>query len=176
MNFANKRNQIILKVTLIRPVHMLLREPLVAFISLYTAFTFAVLFAFFAAIPYAFAKEYGFTTHENGLAFVAVGVGVCLSVVSSIAFDKLVYAKLHRRAVAQGRRQARPEHRLYSAMAGSFGVPVGLFWFGWTARRGVHWIVPVVGTVPFAWGNLSIFVSACSLPACALGFGSLTVL
>jgi len=139
---------------------MLLHEPLVAFISLYTAFTFAVLFSFFAAIPYAFTKEYGFKTYQNGLVFIGVGVGVCISCITNIVIDRLIYAKLHREAVAAGRRQAHPEHRLYSAMAGSFGVPVGLFWFGWTARHGVHWIVPIIGTVPFAWGMMSIFVSA----------------
>lgn len=51
-----------------------------------------------------------------------------------------------------------PEYPLYAAMLGSFGLPVGLFWFAWSARGGVHWIVPVIGAVPFAWGNLSVFI------------------
>jgi hypothetical protein len=45
-------------------------------------------------------------------------------------------------------------------MIGSFGVPIGLFWFGWSACAATHWIVPIIALVPFAWGNLSIFVSA----------------
>lgn len=138
---------------------MLLFEPLVGFISLYTAFTFAVLFVFFAAIPYTFTKVYHFSTYQNGLVFVAVGVGVCIAVITTIFCDRVIYMRLHRKAISEGRRQAHPEHRLYSAMIGSLGVPIGLFWFGWTAREGVHWIVPIIGTVPFAWGNLSIFVS-----------------
>lgn len=137
---------------------MLLFEPLVGFISLYTAFTFAVLFAFFAAVPYTFTKIYHFGTYQNGLVFIAVGAGVCLSVVTNIVCDRVIYMRLHRTAINDGRRQVHPEHRLYSAMIGSFGVPIGLFWFGWTAREGVHWVVPAIGTVPFAWGNMSIFV------------------
>jgi hypothetical protein len=37
---------------------------------------------------------------------------------------------------------------------------VGLFWFAWTARHDVHWISPVLAAIPFAWGNLCIFISA----------------
>lgn len=44
-------------------------------------------------------------------------------------------------------------------MIGSLGLPIGLFWFAWTAKREVHWISPVLAAVPFAWGNLCIFVS-----------------
>jgi hypothetical protein len=44
-------------------------------------------------------------------------------------------------------------------MIGCFGIPIGLFWFAWTADRGVHWIVPTLAAVPFAWGNLCLFVS-----------------
>lgn len=45
-------------------------------------------------------------------------------------------------------------------MMGSFGIPVGLFWFAWTSRADVHWISPVLATVPFAWGNICVFTSA----------------
>jgi hypothetical protein len=45
-------------------------------------------------------------------------------------------------------------------MIGSWGIPVGLFWMAWTADKGVHWIVPVLATVPFAWGNICLFMSS----------------
>jgi hypothetical protein len=35
-----------------------------------------------------------------------------------------------------------------------------LQWFAWTAKRDVSWASPVVAAIPFAWGNLSIFLSA----------------
>ncbi|EKG14382.1 Major facilitator superfamily, partial [Macrophomina phaseolina MS6] len=49
----------LLTVTLLRPVHMLFTEPIVTCISLYVAFAFAVLFAFFAAFPIVFGGVYG---------------------------------------------------------------------------------------------------------------------
>jgi hypothetical protein len=74
-----------------------------------------------------------------------------------------MYQAAHRKAVAKGHTNARPEHRLYNAMIGSIGIPVGLFWFAWCADKGVHWAVLCVSAVPFAWGNLSLFVSSNSI-------------
>jgi hypothetical protein len=45
-------------------------------------------------------------------------------------------------------------------MAGAFALPVGLFWFAWSARPSVHWIVPIISAVPFAWGNVNVFITA----------------
>jgi len=152
-----------LTVTLLRPLHMLFFEPIVGFMSLYTAFLFALLYTFFAAFPLVFGGVYHFSISQSGLTFLAIGIGVTISVPTNIIADRLLYMREFRAARKAGKLHAAPEHRLYSAMVGSLGVPVGLFWFGWTARQGVHWIVPVIGTVPFAWGNLCIFVSRCIL-------------
>lgn len=49
----------LLTVTLLRPIHMLMVEPVVAWVSLYVAFVFAVLFSFFEAFPIVFGGIYG---------------------------------------------------------------------------------------------------------------------
>jgi hypothetical protein len=73
--------------------------------------------------------------------------------------DRYLYQPHVKLSHAEGRKGVvPPEYRLYPAMMGSFGLPVGLFWFAWTARGDVSWASPVVSAVPFAWGNLSIFI------------------
>lgn len=114
-----------LTVTLIRPVHMLVAEPIVFFLSLYNSFTFSVLFGYFAAYPYAFSTVYNFNQWQTGLAFLGVFVGVILAVAITIVIDRKVYMKKWREAMENGKIAAAPEHRLYSAMLGSFGVVVG---------------------------------------------------
>jgi Major Facilitator Superfamily len=148
----------LLTVTLVRPVHMLLFEPIVMFLSLYSAFTFGVLFATLPAFPIVFHGVYGFDLGHTGLSFLSLAIGYFLAVPTAVACDTWFYQKRHRHAVKQGKTVIAPEHRLYSAMIGGFGVTIGLFWFGWSARSDVHWIVPMIGMVPFAWGNLCIFV------------------
>ncbi|KAF2020118.1 MFS general substrate transporter [Aaosphaeria arxii CBS 175.79] len=150
----------ILLQNLVKPMRMLLIEPVVLFFSLYTAFAFGILFLLFAAIPYTFQRPpYNFTTSQSGLVFIAVGVGVVLASVTNLFIDKYIYQKIHRRTVAEGKSHVPPEHRLYSSMIGSVGIPIGLFWFAWTADKGYHWAIPVVATIPFAWGNLCLFIS-----------------
>ncbi|PQE05229.1 major facilitator superfamily transporter protein [Rutstroemia sp. NJR-2017a BBW] len=151
----------LLTVTLFRPIHMLFTEPIVAFLSLYVAFNFSVLFSFFAAFPYTFKKVYGFDTEQSGLVFLAIGVGCAFAIVTVVACDEWLYQPLVKKSHEEGRAGVvAPEFRLYPALMGSFGLPVGLFWFAWSAGEGAHWSVPVVGSVFFAWGNLSVFIAS----------------
>ena len=149
-----------LTITLIRPLHMIFTEPIVGFFSLYIAFNFSVLFAFFAAFPIVFQGVYGMSRGESGLPWLAVLIGCCLSVITVIIVDRLYYRKKHIVSLAQGMKGfVEPEHRLIACMLGSLGLPVGLFWFAWTARSDIHWIIPTLASIPFAWGNLCVFVS-----------------
>jgi hypothetical protein len=134
---------------------------------MYTSFAFGVLFLLFAAIPYIFQRPpYYFTISQAGLAFISVGVGVILGVTTCILVDRTFYQKQHRRAVAKGIPFVAPEHRLYSAMIGSSGIVIGLFWFGWCAGTEQHWAACLAGAIPFAWGNICLFVSCVSWYAC----------
>lgn len=151
----------LMTVTLIRPLHMLLTEPIVAFLSLYVAFNFSILFGFFAAFPYVFSSVYGFDTEQSGLVFLAIGIGCCFAVPTVLICDRYIYQPRVQASRSAGNNGVvPPEYRLFPAMVGSFGLPIALFWFAWTAKRSISWASPVVSAVPFAWGNLSIFISA----------------
>lgn len=39
-------------------------------------------------------------------------------------------------------------------------IPVGEIWFAWTCTSGVHWIVPILGGIPFGAGNAGVFIYA----------------
>ena len=45
------------------------------------------------------------------------------------------------------------------AVVGALLVPICLFWFGWTSRSSVHWIVPIIGSSLFSIAVLLLFVS-----------------
>ncbi|KAJ5781259.1 hypothetical protein N7457_006419 [Penicillium paradoxum] len=143
-------------ISLLRPVHMLLTEPIVIFICLYVACEFATLFSFFAAIPLIFQGIYHFHVEHSGLVFLTIVVGCLLGTVTVIICNFLLY--LPKVAKHPGG-QVPPEHRLYPAMIGSIGLPIGLFWFAWTAKAEISWASPVVAITVFSWGNLCVFVS-----------------
>ena len=146
-------------ITLFRPVTMLMTEPIVLLYSIYNAFTFSVLFAFFEAYPIVFMGKYHFKIWEYGLTFLSIGLGVVLGAIAAVVLDLVVYQKM----VAKGGDRIKnkgPEQRLYIGMIGDLCLPIGLIWFAFTAKPSVHWIVPVLAGIPFAFGNVTVFISA----------------
>ncbi|KAF7595576.1 hypothetical protein BBP40_005611 [Aspergillus hancockii] len=143
-------------VTLTRPLYMLVREPIVGLCSLYTGFNFAVLFCFLASFPLVFQTTYGFSPGQSGLVFIGIAVGCIVGAILCIIVDHVVTKK------AQATRPGvpmEPEQRLWGAMLGSLVMPGALFWFAWTARPGVHWIVSIIASGFFGCANILIFVS-----------------
>lgn len=53
--------------------------------------------------------------------------------------------------------EIKPEIRLQPAMIGSFFVPICLFWFGWSSRSDIHWIVPIIGSSMFGIAAFLLF-------------------
>lgn len=138
-------------VTLTRPLCMLVVELIVSLCSLYTAFNFAVLFTFLASFPLIYQTTYGFTSGQSGLVFLSIAVGCIAGAIVSIIVDQYAQAK-------QSGASAEPEKRLWGAMLGSFAMPAALFWFAWTARSDVHWMVSIVAAGVFGCSNIMIFV------------------
>jgi hypothetical protein len=116
--------KMLLTITLFRPIRMLMSEPIVLLYSIYNAFTFSVLFAFFEAYPIVFMGKYGFSISQYGLTFLGIGAGVILGAIGAVLLDLLVYQKIMRkggeRAIQRG-----PEQRLYIGMIGDLCLPTG---------------------------------------------------
>jgi multidrug resistance protein len=156
-------------VTILRPMRMLFTEPIVVSFSLYTAFNFSVLFAFFVAFPIVFQSPYPeiqvyhFNAGEGGLVFLGLGLGVISATIIFTIMDRMIYRRKTLAMRANGDfSHLPPEERLYPAMIGAFLLPIGLFWFAWSAKPSVHWISPVLATIPFGVGSVLVF-SSCLL-------------
>ena len=114
----------LLHVTLFRPFKMIFTEPIVQVLTFYNAFTFSVLFTFFAAYPYVFGKVYGFNIWQSGLTFLGIGVGVVLAGITGVLVDRYMYQPRYRQALLEGKPGLPPEYMLYSSMLGTFAIPV----------------------------------------------------
>jgi len=150
--------KLFLTKTVLRPLHMMTTEPIVAAFDIYVAFNFGLLNAFFAAFPWVFARQYGFGLGAIGLTYLGqaggsiVGWVIMLYVYSQYWTKETAKAKLEDTAAKMA-----PEKRLVFAKLASPMLPIGLFWFAWTARPEVHWISPVIAEGFFSCGNLLIF-------------------
>lgn len=148
--------KMIFTITLARPTVMLVKEPIVQAVALYSSFAFAVLFGFFEAYPFVFQREYQMSLGETGLCFLGIALGLCLGCLLYLVQDRIFYVPAHKKH--NGSPPA--EIRLIPAMIGSGLMPVGLFWFAWTAKKEIPWIVPCLAGIPFGAGLVLVFLSA----------------
>lgn len=140
-------------LSIVRPSKMLVLSPIVFLMSLYVAIVYAYLYILFTTVTFVFESQYGFKKDLVGLSFIGLGAGQFLG-----QFAYTWYAnKTYRQHVEAG--DFRPEHRLESMIPGSFMIPIGLFWYGWSVQANVHWICPIMAMSVFGGGLLVIFVS-----------------
>ena len=76
--------------------------------------------------------------------------GFCFTLLSNKVYDRLT--------AANGGKPL-PEYRLPTLFVTAWFLPISLFWYGWSAQAHIHWIMPVIGTMWFGIGIVSIFVA-----------------
>ncbi|KAJ5550456.1 Major facilitator superfamily domain general substrate transporter [Penicillium sp. DV-2018c] len=140
-----------IQISLYRPFHMLLTEPVVFFFSLWVSFSWAVLYLQFSSIPLVFRTNHNFTIEQTGAVFTAMCVGVILITIISIYQERI--------AMRLGKHTTAAEGRLYFVCVESVLLPIGLFWFGWTSFPSVPWIVPAMAVGCATMGIFSIYLA-----------------
>ena len=142
------------EVAMTRPWKLLFLEPIVLLLSVYMAIIYGTLYMMFAAFPIVYQQDRGWSPGIGGLAFIGVAVGMMIAVVYSL-WDNKRYERIEKK---HGGR-APPEARLPPSILGSIFLPVGLFWFAWTNYPSIHWSVSIIGTAPFGFGMVLVFLS-----------------
>ncbi|KAL1877286.1 hypothetical protein Plec18167_004975 [Paecilomyces lecythidis] len=131
----------------------LLCSPIVFLMSANSAICYGYLFLLFTTFTIVFEEQYGFSGGIAGLTYLGVGVGLLVGVVILRLLSDKIVTHLSRGG------EMKPEYRLPIMIFFSPLLPVGLFWYGWSAQAHTHWIVPIIGTAVLATGLFSIFVS-----------------
>jgi MFS family permease len=131
---------------------MLVKSPIVFILALDMSIIYSYLYFLFTTFTFVFEDQYGFNAGEAGLAYLGLGVGFVIGQFGVGGFSD-AYTK---KKSAQG--GMKPEYRLPPLMVGAFLIPIGLFWYGWTANKDVHWIVPIIGTGFIGVGTMCAFL------------------
>lgn len=141
--------------SIVRPIKMLFLSPIIFLMSLYAATIYGYLYLMFMTFPRVFQGQYGFSNVSVGLTYLGAGIGcfIGLALCGAVS-DRLVVTLTKRNGGT-----AKPEYRLPTMFLGALIVPIGLFLYGWTADKEVHWIVPIIGTGFFGAGMFGVFVS-----------------
>jgi multidrug resistance protein len=141
-------------LNLSRPVILLTRSFICFILSLYMAFIFGIYYLMFATFARFFNETYGFGPGLSGLTYLGLGVGFIMATFFGARFADQMYATL----AAKNGGKGKPEMRIPALIFGSFFVPVGVLWYGWSAQAKTHWIMPIIGTTFFGFGLMTTFL------------------
>jgi hypothetical protein len=140
--------------SIVRPTKMLFLSPIVFLLSLYVAVIYGYLYLLFTTMTTVFEDNYGFSQGSVGLAYLGIGVG---SLIGLFALG-LVSDRLQHYLTKKNGGVSKPEYRLPPMIFGAWFIPLALFWYGWTAEKHDHWILPILGTACLGIGMLIAFV------------------
>lgn len=151
-NIPHVRPKVQYSVILTRPWIMLCTEPILFLLSFWMAFVFGILYLDFTAYPIVFEQMRGWSAGISGLSFLGIGIGMGTATAFSPLLDNL-----HARFVDK-LGGPKPEARLPHLIFLAWLVPLGLFWFAWTANPPTPWIVSIIAGIPFGIGALTLFL------------------
>ena len=127
---------------IVRPTKMLIFSPIVFLLSLYMAVVYGYLYLLFTTITALYEQVYHFTEGTAGLSYLGIGVGMFFGLAGfGTTSDRLVAYQMKKYNTAR-----KPEYRLPVMMVGAALVPIGLFWYGWSAQERIHYIMPIIGS------------------------------
>jgi len=139
---------------LVRPFALNFQEPIVFVLNVYIGLIYALLYIWFESFPIVFIGIYHWREQLIGLSFLGLFVGSFIVIPPFFAYLYYVQEPKY-----NDKGELKPEERMPVAIVGALLVPICLFWFGWTSREGVHWIVPIIGSSLFSVAALLLFVS-----------------
>lgn len=109
----------------------------------------------------------------TGLAFIGIGVGTMIAIVTEPLARKLI--NKHKKDPETGR--VTPEAQVSIVCIASILCPLGQLWFAWTSVPvTIHWIWPILAGVPFGAGNCLVFIYASNYLTYSYGIYSASAL
>jgi MFS family permease len=155
-----------------RPMRMLGSQFIIQLVALYMAYVsipsdhneiislthsqiFGLFYLILTSFPSVWEDIYKEKLQLAGLNYLSLGIGYLLGALVNGRLNDKIY--LHLKTKNGG--NARPEFRVPLMIIGSILMPLGLFWYGWTARSSINWVVPNIGIGIFACG--SVFCLQC---------------
>ncbi|KAH8821089.1 MFS multidrug transporter-like protein [Xylogone sp. PMI_703] len=154
----------VIKQCVIGPLYVIgyLRFPPILITVYLASVTFGTLYVLNISIQQTFSESpYNFSVIIVGLLYIPNSLGY---IVSSIYGGKWNDSIMAREAKAAGRYDASgkltylPEDRMReNAWIAAVVYPGALLWYGWTAQKGVMWLVPMIANFFFGLGSMIIF-------------------
>ncbi|ESK91477.1 hypothetical protein Moror_2609 [Moniliophthora roreri MCA 2997] len=134
-------------VSCYKPFELIFYDRMVLLLNTWTALILGILYLTFQAFPIIFQQNHGFSMQQTGMTFLGIGLGMILAMPTQGYFNRFVNAT------------KTPESHLHKAEFGGILIPLGLWILAFTTYPHVHWIVPIIASIPFGAGIYLVFTS-----------------
>ncbi|KAJ5991181.1 hypothetical protein N7522_011388 [Penicillium canescens] len=135
----------IARTSLIRPITMIMTEPVLDLMCMYIVLIYAMLYAFFFAYPVIFGKLYNYNDGQIGLMFIPILIGAAFALVVTPLIENQ-FKKIC------SVRSPMPEDRLIAALIGAPFIPIAFFLLGATSFKHIIWVGPASSGIAFGFG------------------------
>ena len=137
------------QLALARPFILLGTQPILQVLALYIAYIFGLVYLALTTFPILWTDHYHQSISIAGLNYLSLAIGYIIGTQCCTRLIDMVYKRLKD---GRGKGIGKPEFRLPLLLPGALLIPIGLLWYGWSAQKHLHWIMPNIGAVIFAIG------------------------
>lgn len=138
-----------MKTDLLRPLHILVHRPVIWLISLEGTLSFGVYCIMLSSYATLWIDKYHQSKLISSVHYISIALGSTLAgQIGSRVLDRM-----YRAMSARNGGKGVPEYRIPYLVPGIVLMPVGLFWYGWSAEHELHWIMVDIGAVVFTLGS-----------------------
>ena len=134
---GSKRSALsVLSKALSRPVRLLAFHPIIQINAVLSGLSYGLLYIVLATFASVWTDQYHESIEISGLHYIACALGEIIG--AQLGGPLMDF--LYRRKTARGR-EAKPEDRIMMTFPFQAGVPLCLFFYGWSAQRQLPWAV-----------------------------------
>ncbi|PRT56898.1 hypothetical protein B9G98_04518 [Wickerhamiella sorbophila] len=137
------------------PIKFLTADPILAVVSIYQGFLFALLYLTMEGIPLTFLR-YGW----NGPLTAICSLSMFIGMVIASAVQIFITNPQYRRYAKEIDVPESPPLRLWTMLPGAIVLPISLFWWFWTGFYLVHWICPTIAMAFTGFGLVTAYAPA----------------
>ncbi|KAH6870425.1 major facilitator superfamily domain-containing protein [Alternaria rosae] len=137
---------------LLRPIRIFITRPITWLISLTATLSFAVYTLMLATYASLWIDKYGQSELVSSLHYLSIATGSTLCGQLGGRIMDWSYRKQAKRTGGKGV----PEFRIPYMVPGMIIMPAGLFWYGWSAERTLHWVIVDFGVAIFTLGSFIV--------------------
>jgi MFS family permease len=137
-----------LSANLGRAIRLLLTQPIVQVLALYNAFLYGIIFILYATFPNLWTDVYHQSVTTSGLHYISLAIGTAFASEVCTHINDRIFAHLK----SKNGGTTRPEFRVPIMIPATVLLSVGLFWYGWSAKFKLFWIMADIGSALFMAG------------------------